>query len=338
MHLIDQQLNLMIRGRFKEAWQISQKLEETEPDNLRHMFNRAWFIIHQGDFQNGFKLLEAGRHVGVYGGEFLTHKKPIWNNHDITDKTVLINGEGGLGDEIIFVRFAKEILARKGKCIVVCSPHLKSLFQRVPGVHHAIDPTQITSVEFDYWIPGFSTSWIFGHTRDTIPNEPYIFPNPLSVTNWKQIIKSDKFKVGIKWSGNPKYEHQQFRYFPPQDLVNICNHENIQFYSLQRDNDTLELPPHITDLQYLLISLEDTAACIANLDLVITSCTSIAHLASAMGKPTWVVVPILPYHIWAYGDKHSPWYQKSTQVFRQKKFGCWKKPFKEIEKKLKTLV
>lgn len=338
MHLLDQQLNLMIRGRIAEAWKISEKLEKQEPNNLRHKFNRAWFLIHQGDFQNGFQLLEAGRHVGVYGGQFLTDKKPIWNNQDIQNKTVLINGEGGYGDQMIFVRFAKEILQRKGKCIVVCDEVLKSLFQRVPGVTRAITLSEISNIEFDYWIPGFSTSWIFGHTKDTIPNEPYIFPNPLSVSNWKNIIKSDKYKVGIKWSGNPKYEHQQFRYFPPQSLIDICNNDKVQYYSLQKDNDTLELPKHITDLQYLLISWEDTAACIANLDLVITSCTSIAHLASAMGKPTWVVVPVLSYHIWAYGGNHSPWYQKSTQVFRQKKFGCWKKPFADIQKKLKTLI
>ena len=339
MHLLDQQLNLMVRGRLKEAWKLCEKLEQQEPDNLRHKFNRGWFLINQGDFQNGFQSLEAGRHVGVYGGKFLTNKKPIWNNHDLKDKTVVINGEGGYGDQMIFVRFAKEILSRGGKCVVVCDEVLKSLFQRVPGVHKAINPTELHQIEFDYWIPAFSTSWLFGHTKDTMPNEPYIFPNPLSVTNWKQIIKTDKYKVGIKWSGNPKYEHQQFRYFPPQTLIDACKEDSkIKFYSLQIQNDTVELPAHIEDLQHFLISWEDTAACIANLDLVITSCTSVAHLASAMGKPTWVVVPVLPYHIWAYGDRHSPWYQKSTEVFRQKKFGCWKKPFADIEKKLKTLV
>jgi len=338
MHLLDQQLNLMVRGRVKDAWKISEKLEKEEPNNLRHKFNRAWFLIHQGDFQSGFQCLEAGRHIGVYGGNFLTDKKPIWNNQDIRNKTVVINGEGGYGDQMIFVRFAKEIMVRGGKCIVVCDEVLKCLFQRVPGVSRAINPSELNQVEFDYWIPGFSTSWIFGHNKDTIPNEPYIFANPLSISNWKNIIKSDKFKVGIKWSGNPKYEHQQYRYFPPQCLIDICDNKNAQFYSLQKDNDTLELPEHITDLQYLLISWEDTAACIANLDLVITSCTSIAHLASAMGKPTVVIVPILPYHIWAYGGKHSPWYQKSTQVFRQTKFGCWKKPFADVKKKLKLLT
>jgi ADP-heptose:LPS heptosyltransferase len=78
-------------------------------------------------------------------------------------------------------------------------------------------------------------------------------------------------------------------------------------------------------------------ACIENLDLVITSCTSIAHLAGAMGKPTWVIVPILPYHVWAYGDKHSPWYTELTRVFRQTKFGNWDDTFDLVKKELLEL-
>jgi ADP-heptose:LPS heptosyltransferase len=85
-----------------------------------------------------------------------------------------------------------------------------------------------------------------------------------------------------------------------------------------------------------MISWQDTCSAIQNLDLVISSCTSIAHLASAMGKPTWVIVPVLPYHIWAYGDEHSPWYQKSTKVFRQEKFGEWNKTFIKLESELVT--
>jgi ADP-heptose:LPS heptosyltransferase len=100
----------------------------------------------------------------------------------------------------------------------------------------------------------------------------------------------------------------------------------------------LELPKNIVDLNHLLLSWEDTAASISNLDLVITSCTSIAHLASAMGKPTWIVIPILPYHIWTYGGDHSPWYQKTTKLFRQTKFGSWSAPFSKIKKELRLLT
>lgn len=336
MHLIDQQLNLMLRGKFDEAWNISEQLEKTTPDDLRHKFNRGWFLLHQGKFQEGFQHLEAGRFLNVYGGKQLPTNKPIWDGSDLTNKRVIINLEGGFGDNMIFARFATEIQKRGGTCIFVGDPQLQSLFSRIDGVSEYITINDVSHVKHDFWIPAFSCSWLFGHDKDTMPNQPYIHPNPLSVEIWKNLIKSEKLKVGIRWSGNPQFEHQQFRKFPPQKLLELQKFSEIQLYSFQRDNDIIELPDNIIDLQHLLISWEDTAAAIANLDLMITSCTSIAHLSAAMGKPTWVVVPILPYHIWAYGNQHSPWYQNTTKVYRQTDFSNWDTPFQQIETDLVT--
>lgn len=335
MHLIDQQLNLMIRGRFDDAWKIAEELEKKLPNEPRSKFNRAWFLINQGNLQEGFQNLEYGRLLKVYGSEKLKTNRPIWDQSDLNKKTVIINLEGGYGDNIIFARFATEVKKRGGNCILCCDKNLHSMFSRIPGVDSCITFDEVSFTYHDFWIPGFSCSWLFGHTFDTLPNEPYIFSNQESVNVWRNIIYTEKIKVGIRWSGNPKFEHQQFRIFPPKKMIDLHKKfDNIQFYSLQRDNDLIELPEKIIDLQHLLISWEDTAACIENLDLVITSCTSIAQLSAAMGKPTWVVVPILPYHVWAYGDEHSPWYPKTTKVFRQKTFGKWQETFDQVEKEL----
>jgi hypothetical protein len=335
MHLIDQQLNLMIRGRFDEGWKIAEELERIDPADRRAKFNRGWFLIHQGRWQEGFQCLEYGRSLNVYGSGRLNTSKPIWDGSDLTDKTVILSLEAGYGDNIIQARFATEIWRRGGRCIINCDRSLHSLFMRIPGVSQCITNQEVQMTYHDFWIPGFSSSWIFGHTVDTVPNEPYIFAKQESVEIWKNIIKTDKIKVGIRWSGNPQFEHQQFRIFPPEMLINLYkNNDHIQFYSLQRDTDIKELPPEITDLQHILISWEDTAAAIENLDLVISSCTSVAHLASAMGKPTWVIVPILPYHVWAYGDRHSPWYTEQTVVYRQTKFGQWDNTFQTVRDEL----
>lgn len=336
MHLIDQQLNHMIRGEFEKAWEISEKLEKIDPEDLRHKFNRGWFLLNQGDLQAGFQNLECGRFLNVYGSAPLRTDKPIWNNHDIRGKTVLINLEAGYGDQMISARFAQDVALRGGKCILVSFPEMFSLLERIPGVTKCITNEQVETTPHDYWIPGFSCAWLFGHTFDTLPNNPYIFANPDSTEIWKNIINSKKPRVGIRWSGNPKFEHQQFRIFPAENIINL--HEkfpDIQFYSLQRDEDVRELPEGIVDLQHFLISWADTAAAIQNLDLVITSCTSIAHLSAAMGKPTWVIVPILPYHVWAYGGDHSPWYPKTTKVYRQTEFSRWDNTFAKIENDLK---
>jgi len=338
MHLIDQQLNLMIRGRFDEAWKLAEELEALDPTDPKAKFNRGWFLINQGNLQEGFKCLEHGRALNVYGGGKINTTKPIWDQSDLKGKTVILNMECGFGDQIIYARFATEIWKRGGKCIMCCEKSLHSVFSRIPGVKECITLDEVSRTFHDFWIPGFSASWLFGHEFDTLPNEPYIFARNESVDLWKTMLNTEKIKVGIRWSGSPLFEHQQFRIFPAQKLIDIHkDFPHIQFYSLQRDTDIKELPEEIADLQHLIISWEDTAACIANLDLVITSCTSIAHLASAMGKPTWVIVPILPYHVWAYGGDHSPWYQDTTKVFRQTKFGDWTNTFERVSKELAEL-
>lgn len=329
----------MIRGRFEEGWKIAEELERINPNDRRAKFNRGWFLINQGKWQEGFQCLEYGRSLGVYGSGRLNTTKPIWDGTtDLTGKTVIINLEAGYGDNIIQARFATEVWKRGGKAVLCCDSTVHSIFSRIPGVYKCITLAELLSTQHDYWVPGFSCSWLFGHTVDNFPNEPYIFARHESLDIWKTILNTEKPKVGIRWSGNPKFEHQQFRIFPPELLINLHKgKDHIKFFSLQRDTDIRELPDEISDLQHLLISWEDTAACIENLDLVITSCTSIAHLASAMGKPTWVLVPILPYHIWAYGGKHSPWYTENTRVFRQTVFGKWDNVFKEVEEELSKL-
>jgi hypothetical protein len=339
MHLIDQQLNLMIRGKFAEGWKLAEQLEAKDPTDPRAKFNRGWFLINQGKLQEGFQCLEYGRALKVYGSGKLNTTKPIWNGQDdLRGKTVILNMEAGFGDQIIYARFTTEVWKRGGVAILCCAKSLHSIFSRIPGTHKCITLDEVSSTFHDYWIPGFSCSWLFGHTFETLPNETYIFPKQESVDIWKDLLNTKKIKIGIRWSGNPLYEHQQFRIFPAEKLINLYkNKEHIQFYSLQRDTDLRELPDEIIDLQHLIISWEDTVACIQNLDLVITSCTSVAHIASALGKPTWVIVPILSYHIWATGDKHSPWYQNTTRVFRQTIFGKWEDTFEEVSAELKKL-
>jgi hypothetical protein len=338
MHLIDQQLNMMLRGRFDDGWLISEKLEKIDPSNLRHMFNRGWLLINRGHFQEGYQCLEAGRFLNVYGNGRITTDKPIWDHEDINDKTVLLNLEGGLGDQIIYVRFAKDIKKLGAKCVVCCDASLIPLFSSIEEIDEIVHADDIPSINFDFWIPSFSCSWLFGYSHHDLPNDPYIKPVDNSTAVWSQAVISDKIKVGIRWSGNTKFEHQQFRIFPPEKLINLYHNTQLQLYSFQRDNDVIELPDKIFDLQYLLISWIDTAAAIANMDLVITSCTSVAHLASAMGKPTWVIVPILPYHIWAHDGEHTPWYKKTTRIFRQTVFGEWDDVFEKIQHELSRVI
>lgn len=354
MHEIDLMLKLQLEGNHTEARKLSDKLEQIGPDKIldpkgentqdiwfRHCFNRGWFLIQDGDYQKGSQLLEHGRFLNVYGSGPLKTDAPIFNPeaHDIKGKSIIISLEGGYGDEIIHARFAKSFKDKGAdKVYLAAAPELVSAFERVPGVDGVILRNQAHTVQHDFWVPGFSAGWVAGHTFDDFPGDPYMSPKPESVDIWKNLIKAPegKVKVGIRWAGNPKFEHQQFRRFPENFITNLSKYKELEIFSLQRDHNLLQLPEGVHDLQYLLLSWEDTMAAIANLDIVITSCTSIAHLSAAMGKETWVLVPILPYHTWTYKspDSDTSPYYKCVKLFRQKEAKQWNSTFQNLYKAL----
>ena len=348
MHEIDMMLKLQLEGKHEEARKLSDKLEaigehkildpkgnNTQDIWFRHCFNRGWFMIQDGDYQKGCQLLEHGRFLSVYGSPPLKTDAPIYNPdaHDIKGKSIIVSLEGGYGDEIIHARFAQSF-KKKGaeKVYIAAAPELVSVFERIEGVDGVILRNQAHTVQHDFWVPGFSAGWVAGHTFDDFPGDPYLSPRQESVDIWKSIISSDKVKVGIRWAGNPKFEHQQFRRFPESFMTNLAKYDELQVYSLQRDHNTVSLPENITDLQHLLISWEDTMGAIANMDIIITSCTSIAHLAAAMGKETWVMVPILPYHTWTIGspDADTSPYYKCVKLFRQREPRSWNNTFQNM--------
>lgn len=350
MHDIDKQLDSMLRGDFKTGWEISEKLQAIGPENitdskgqknpemwLRHNFNRGWFLLQQGKYQEGSQLIESGRFLNVYGSGYLKTSAPIYNpeKDNIKGKSIIISLEGGYGDEIIHARFATSFKKLGAdKVYLAAAPETCSIFSRIEGVDGVILRDQAHTVKHDFWVPGFSAGWLAGHTYENLPNGPYLTALPQSIEIWRTLIQAPegKKKVGIRWAGNPKFEHQQFRRFEAEFLINLAKYDELKIYSLQRDHNLQKLPENIMDLQYFLIGWEDTLAALANMDLVITSCTSIAHAAAALGKETWVITPILPYHTWTYNapeSKTSPYYQTAT-IYRQKEAGIWNDTFQEL--------
>lgn len=348
MHPVDQVQQLMLKGKFDKARQIAEDHLTKNPDDPRMRFNYSWHLLNAGELNAGQRSLDVGRFINVYG---MTHPilpgDMLYNPevHELKGKTVLLATEGGFGDEIIHVRFATTLAERGAKVIVCASEQLHCLFRRIKGVEQVVTQYQVRDIMkmIDYWIPAFSAAWLLGFEYDTLPSQPYLTANKASVQMWNGVLDTDKLKVGIRWEGNPKFEHQQFRRFPVESLLKLAKtHKNdVQLYSLQLGDYELRLPDNVGDLQQLLISWEDTAAVIENLDLVISSCTSVAHLSAAMGKPTWVLVPQLPYHVWlpiSYQEgRGAPWHP-SARLFRQQKYDNWHAPFRLLHKEFAEWV
>ncbi len=337
MHPLDQQLQANIQGDFETGWRLSEMMWKTDSQDDRVAFNRGWHVLGHGDLQGGMELIDRGRNISVFGSKDLGSSQPKLDGkrHDIAGKTVLMRGEGGLGDEIINVRFANDFAERGAKVVVSASAQLAPLFARMPGVSGVVQHGVELGVFHDYWVPGMSAVRETGHTYQTLPGKPYLGPTKEHSTLWRSIMKtpSGDLKVGIRWSGNPQFEHQQHRRFSPDDLIGLRTIPGVKVFSFQRDTDLRPLPREVVDLQLFLGTWEDTAAALNECDLVITSCTSVAHLAAALGKETWIILPILPYYTWAVPGERSPWYE-SVRLFRQTTYGDWSEPLRRVREAL----
>jgi len=354
---LDYQLMLSVQGKHKQAWEVVKELEQEKPECNRAAFNRGWHYLSRGELSKGLALMERGRNVGIKINSLTPEKNTwrttasVWGNEsalggmlapkwdgkqDLKDKFVLIYMEGGFGDEIINVRFVKQLVAKGAKVIVACQATLAPLFARIDGVSAVAQADILKGIWHDYYILSFSLAHLLGCEYEDLEGEAYITPNERCVSRFSNYIKKDGgLRVGIRWGGNQMFEHEQMRGFPFKGFYDAVNQEGVDLYSLQlSDSSHIDVSKYnITDLEEYLTDWEQTAGAIANLDLVITSCTSVAHLSAAMGKETWVVAPIMAYFTWAVPGSKSAWYD-SVKLIRQEDYGNWDKPFTKIKQKL----
>lgn len=330
IHPLDLALSCSIKGESNIAESILLEYHKNNPNDPRAAFNLGWYEMSHGNLKVGLQMMDAGRLINCFGSPRIPGE--IWRDQNLLNKTLLFRSEGGFGDEIINFRFAKDFADKGARVVVSCSETLMPLFSKHGFV--CIRNEAVLGLHYDYWVPAMSAAHVLGYDQDTLSGKSYLFSNPKTLYS-----KPDTLKVGIKWSGNPQFEHEQHRKFDPQPLIDLHKLDGVTFYSLQRDDDIIEGLP-FADLRHDMKTWADTAAIISGLDLIITSCTSIAHCAAAMGKETWVIVPVLPYYIWAVPGNKSVWYD-SVILFRQTKYGDWSEPLSQIkvalEQKLQTL-
>jgi len=325
IHPLDAALGCSING-FPN---LGEEILRNQPqDDLRVLFNLGWHEMRHGNLKKGFEHFNYGRYINVYGSPAISGK--IWKDEPLENKTLLYRCEGGFGDQIANFRFAKKFEEMGARVLISCSHELMTLFSRHGFICISNDVCEYT--HYDYWIPAMSAAYILGLEFEDLDGSPYMVANnPI-----KLFSKKDTLKVGIRWSGNPQFEDEQHRRFPPDLMIDLHETPNTTFYSLQRDENCVDGLP-FADMREQMKTWDDTVNIIAGLDLVITSCTSIAHLSGAMGIPTWIVTPIMPYYTWAVPGEKSDWYD-SVRLFRQKKYGEWEDIFEEIGKELTNLI
>jgi len=312
-HLLDLQLEAGLRGDFEKGWEIAQLLPQDDP---RAMFNRGWYLLRQGKLQEGHRLLDTGRFLNVFGNRHIGSDKPIWDGK--TPGIVLLNLEGGLGDQIHGVRFARNIRDRGCLVVVSCSRELIPILRDVEGVSAIVSHEDALKAVHTFWLPSMSAVVALELEYGDLDGKSYL-PR----------IAENEGKTGLRWSGNPQFEHEQHRLFPSNLLFNAVR--RMDCISLQRDEGSELRPAWVKAVP--LDSWEDTQRAVSVCGLVVTSCTSVAHLAAAMGVETWIVTPILPYYLWALPGDRTPYYD-SVRLFRQDRYGNWSAPFNAVANRL----
>jgi hypothetical protein len=315
---LDLQLAASTMGNFDEGKRIAEKLKVERPNDHRAAYNRGWYELRDGNIQEGYKLLHRGRKVGVFGNSQPNTPQPEWDGR--SGKTILLHLEGGLGDQLHQVRYTRELRAKGFSPIVSCSGELVSFISSTDLADAVVQHGAEYGVYHDYWMAGMSSPIYLNIGKNTIRGDSYIHQD--------FTVQGKKLRVGLRWSGNKTFEAQHHKLFPAHLFFDAVKRDDIEFISLQRDADLEHKPSWVQDVP--LQTWHDTHKAVSSCDLVITSCTSVSHLSAAMGIPTWVVIPIMGYYLYAEPGNKTPYYN-SMRLFRQQKYGDWTHPFEEIK-------
>jgi tetratricopeptide (TPR) repeat protein len=340
-------------GDLPTALPYYNKVLELDPNHSEALFSRGLAYLVIGDFERGWHGYEW-RYSRPSQGSLRSYSEPRWDGSDLNGKTILIHAEQGLGDTFQFIRYAKHIKAKNGKVIVAVQKPLVTLMKNCEGVDQVIS-LEDTPPHFDVHSPMLSLPYVMKTRIDTVPNEiPYLHADEKLVTEWKEKLAADKnFKIGICWQGNDNYATPMLRTtvaqksVHPREFEPICSVPGVSIYSLQKMTGTdqlKEIPSTMIvktfdgDFDQSHGRFMDTAAVITNLDLVITVDTSISHLSSGLGTPTWILLPNPADWRWMIDRNDSPWYPNVTRLFKQPTPGDWKSMIQEVAVELKKHI
>jgi Flp pilus assembly protein TadD len=250
---------------------------------------------------------------------------PMWDG-TAPAKRLLVWPEQGIGDTIQMVRFLERARRTVGSICLACPPGTRDLFRTVAGIDELVDVRDAGSLErFDSWLPTIRLPVVFDVEPDAIPAAPYLRIDPRRREKFaRRLVRGDAARIGLVWSGNPQHAWDEQRSCRPAECEPLCRLPGISWFALTPtsacDGPTDGLP--INPINADISDFADTAAIVADLDLVITVDTAVAHLCGALGRPAWVLLPKLPDWRWGRNGDRSHWYP-TLRLFRQADDGTW---------------
>jgi Flp pilus assembly protein TadD len=308
---------------------------QLQPDFPQVRARLGMALLSKGEFAEGWPLNEWRFHTGIMPDPTAGDPSPRWNGEKLAGRTLLIRTEQGFGDSIQFVRYVRLIEKDGGKIVLQCQPALQRLFRSNMSDDEVIALGQAVP-QHDLQIPILSLPLALWATVPTLPPQiPPINPGPEICDAWAARLPSrnGKLRIGIAWAGNPGHGNDRRRSCPANMFNTLYDIPNLEFHRLQLPSN-LAPPSALTliDPTDQLKDFADTAGLISQLDLVISVDTAIAHLAGAMGKPVWMLLPFAAEWRWMTGRVDTPWYP-SARLFRQETSGDWTGVLQKVKSK-----
>jgi len=344
----DAQLNLGVtlqetEPTFAPALEAYEKAIAMQPDFALAHWNLGFALLLLGDYPRGLPEYEWRWRTNTVSIP-RNFPQPQWTGEPLQGQRILIHAEQGLGDAIHMARYVSLVAQRGGKVILESPGPLVRLFRHLPGLSEIVhfgDPLP----HFDIHCPLMTLPLVFRTTLETIPAPiPYLKADPQLTAHWQQKMPPDpnRPRIGIVWAGAPNNKNDRNRSMSLDHLAPLAQVKNARFFSLQKGPAAAQTarPPKgldLTDFTQEITDFADTAAIAANLDLIIAVDTSVAHLAAALGKPTWIMIPYMPDWRWLRDRSDSPWYP-TLKIFRQSRNRTWREVIEKITEALKTFA
>jgi Flp pilus assembly protein TadD len=318
-------LGLKDKGQFDEAIAACRRAIALNPSLRDPRLNLAGILMTRGDLEAGLKELEWQWLAQNFG-------KPLWDGGPLDNQTLLIHADEGLGDTLQLIRYLPMVAQRCESIFVLVQKEIRGVLERTTGPWQYLCPGDPLP-PFDFHYPLFGLPLVFKTTLQTIPAEvPYLFPDPELVKSWRERLPLDgQLNVALAWAGSPKFKSDRTRSLSLDRLARLAQVRGVTFYSVQNGYAVkqTEHPPPGMKLVNLEPDFPNTAAIMSVADLVITTDTSMAHLAGGLGRPVWVMLRQIPDFRWLLHGSDSPWYP-SMRLFRQPARGDWDSVVEEV--------
>jgi len=327
-----------------EAEEALRKALSLDPEQHRARYTLSYLLLRQGRFEEGWQAVESrARSLELRA----SIPEQMWQGQCLDGRSLIIAIEAGCGDLIQYARYVPYLKAKgAGRLGIVCHPPLRRLFTSLDGVDRVLVlDEEVSPADWDYWTLPMSLPGLCGTRLESIPAPiPYLHALPEQVEAWRARLPEGGLRVGLAWKGNPLCENDTDRSLAHLGvLAPLGTLEGVRLISLQKgpgEKEAGRAPAgmDIFDAAPFIQDYADTAALIASLDLVISVDTSVAHLAGALGRPCWTLLPHYKTDArWMTDREDSPWYPGTMRLFRQPPGGTWAPVIDTVTRELRRL-